>query len=288
MTSGKTSVDATQQYLHQIHHELRFARKRDRDDYLAQIAEHLRESREPHDSSDVETLSELQSRVGAPRDLAREFYAAERTRLNLVQRILLRVRRWWIAALVGAVVIGGVSAVRWAATYQPLSLHLAGGYQDTVIALSGKAPVKLSEGAFQPVTWKLTEGRYRVTIVFAATNTNGLAVSISPPPIVQGFPNPVSWRLQAIRTLTESPFLSARVDGHWYREIVFTTTYTCVPWSKGSPNAAGGETTYATQLPVEMSFMGFQRVVELPIQPFYLEFVGDCFKVTTPPTSVGG
>ena len=285
MTNEETRAGATQQYLQQLRYELRFARKGDREDYLAQIGEHLQEISDAHVSSSAESLASLKSRIGPPRELAKEFYAAERTRLTSAQRGRLWIRRWWIALLVAVVVVSSVAAIRWAATYQPLSLNLNGEYSDTVVALSGRAPVKLSEGTTQPVTWKLAVGRYRLSILFAATNMNSLAVSISPPQLVPGIANPVTWRLQALRSLRETPFRSTRVAGHFYREIVFSTTYTCVPWPKGSPNATSPDTSYVTQLPVSMSFLGFQRVVELPVQPFYLEFVGDCYKVITPPIS---
>ncbi len=285
MTNEETGAGATQRYLQQLRYELRYARKGDREDYLAQIGEHLQESQDVHDSPSTETLAGLKSRIGSPRELAKEFYAAEKTRLTSAQRGRLWIRRWWISLLLGVVVVASVSVIRWAATYQPLSLQLAGSYQDSVVALSGKAPLKLSEGTSQPVTWRLTVGHYRMSILFAATNTNELGVSISPPPYVSGIPNPATWRLQSIRSLKETPFHSASVSGHWYREVVFSTTYTCVPWPNGNPNATSHETTYITQLPVTMSFMVFQHVVELPVQPFYLEFVGDCFKEVTPPTS---
>ena len=270
MTNDETGAGATQQYLQQLKHELRFARKGDREDYLAQIGEHLQESYDPHGSPSTETLTSLKSRVGSPRELAKEFYAAEKIKLSSAQRGRLWLRRWWLAVLVGVIVVASASAIRWAATYQPLSLQLAGSYQDSVVAVSGKAPLKLSEGTSQPVTWKLTVGRYRISILFAATNTNGLGVSISPPSYISGIPNPAFWRLQSVRSLEETPFHSASVRGHWYREVVFSTTYTCVPWPTGDPNATSHETTYVTQLPVTTSFMGFQHVVELPVQPFYL------------------
>lgn len=277
MTTTTSRPEAVGQYLEQLRHALRFARKGDREDYLAQITDHLDERLVDIGADDSEALSTLLLRMGAPFDLASEFYSAERAKFSVPRRITHWLRRWWIGIALVAVITSGLSLEAWASHYQPLSLNLSGGYLDSVVALSGQAPVKLSEGTSAPFTWKLTDGRYRVSILFAADNGNSLAVTISPPQIVPGVPNPVSWHLESNRSTKQSPFVSARVAGHWYREIVFTTTYNCTPWSKGNPNATGHETTYVTTLPVVMSFWGNQHTLELPVQPFYLEFVGDCF-----------
>lgn len=277
MTKQELHPDAAERYLTQLRYELRHARRNDRDDYVAQIADHISESRSLIDPADTGELDQLLGRLGSPSILAKEFYVTERSKLNVVWRVLGWLRRWWIAIAVVAVIAIAVCFEVWASTYQPLSLNMNGGYRDTVVAMSGKPPVKLSEGAFQPVTWKLTEGRYRVSILFAAENTNSLPVTISPPQFVQGFPNSVLWQLESNTSTQKWPFVSARVPGHGYREIVVTTTYTCTPWPKGDPNAAGDQTTYINNFPIVMSFWGHQHTLRLAIQPFYLEFAGNCF-----------
>ena len=136
----------------------------------------------------------------------------------------------------------------WAATYQPLGLNMNGAYFDNVVALSGKPPVKLSEGPIAPITWKLTDG-------WGLLDT---------------------WHLQSASSSVQTPFHSVQVKRHWYQEIVFSKTMTCTPWPKGNPNAGGGETSYVTNLPIVMSFWGHQHTLELAVQPFYLQFAGDC------------
>ena len=184
MTVRTSMPDAAEQFLERLRHELRHARKTDRNDYIAQIADHIRESRADVAHEDPDALEALLARIGNPSDLAKEFYAAERVKLNGAQRVLVWFRRWWIGLVVATFVAAAVSLIVWANTYQPLSLQSSGSYGDGVIALSGRAPQKLTEGNFQPVTWKLTEGHYRVTILFPVDNLNSLAVNISPPPIV--------------------------------------------------------------------------------------------------------
>jgi HAAS len=277
MTKQELHRDAAERYLAQLRYELRHARRGDREDYLAQIAEHINESRSLFDPVDTKALDELLGRLGSPSSLAKGFYVTERSKLNVVWRMLQWLRRWWIVVSTVTVVAIVVTFEVWLSTYQPLSLNLNGEYQDSVVALSGTAPVKLSEGAVQPVTWKLTDGRYRVSILFAATNTNSLPVTISPPQFVPGFPNSVSWQLESNRSTRKWPFVSARVPGHWYREIVATTTYTCRPWPTGNPNAAGDQTMYINNFPIVTSFWGHQHSLRLAVQPFYLEFAGKCF-----------
>lgn len=277
MTQRTSEVDAGERYLNQLRYALRHARKSDRDDYVAQIADHIGESRSQFESADSGELDELLRRLGSPSALAEEFYASERAKLNTAQRALQTFRRRWIPISVAVVVAIVVIVEVWAATYQPISLRMSGGYSDNVEALSGRAPVKLSEDGPQPVTWQLTEGLYRVSILFSVQNDNSIAVSISPPPIVQGIPNQASWRLESTTTTKQSPFTSAPMSGHSYREILFTTTYHCTPWPQGSLNAKSPETTTVNFLPVVTSFLGHQHTLDVPVQPFYLEFLGNCF-----------
>jgi hypothetical protein len=279
MTVQTSNPDAAERFLERLRHELRHARKTDRDDYIAQIADHIRESRADIDNDSPDAIDALLARIGQPSVLAREFYAAERVKLNGSQRALVWVRRWWVGLVFAAIVAAAVSLMVWANAYQPLSLQSSGSYGDGVIALSGKAPQKLTEGGgnFQPVTWKLTEGHYRVSILFPVDNLNSLAVNIFPPQIVQGLPLRQSWHLESNVSQKQWPFTSARVGGHTYRQIVFSISYTCTAWPKGDPNASSHSTEYLTNLPIVMSFAGFQHTLEVSIQPFYIEFVGDCF-----------
>jgi hypothetical protein len=136
--------------------------------------------------------------------------------------------------------------------------------------------VKLTEGDVAPVTWKLTHGRYRVSILFDATNVNSLPVNVSTPQLVPGWPHPVTWHLENNGTGDLTPFRSTEVKGDDFQEVLFSETYVCSPWPKGSPNA-GGESTFVTSLPIVESFWGFQHTVQLAVQPFYLEFAGNCF-----------
>lgn len=277
MTVQTSNPDAAELFLERLRHELRHARKTDRNDYIAQIADHIRESRAVFANDDPDALDALLARIGQPSVLAQEFYAAERVKLNRAQRALIWVRRWWIGLVVAAIFATAISLLVWANTYQPLSLQSSGSFGDGVTALSGTAPQQLTEGNSQPVTWKLTEGHYRVSILFPVDNLNSLTVNISPPQIVQGFPLRQNWHLQSNISEKRWPFTSARVGGHTYREIVFSTSYTCTVWPKGDPNASSHSTEYLTNLPIVMSFAGFQHTLEVSIQPFYLEFAGNCF-----------
>jgi hypothetical protein len=65
--------------------------------------------------------------------------------------------------------------------------------------------------------------------------------------------------------------------GHQFQEILFSETYVCTPWPKDKPNANATSSTLISNLPVVESFWGFEHTVELAVQPFYLEFAGDCF-----------
>jgi hypothetical protein len=277
MTVQTSNPDAAERFLERLRHELRHARRTDRNDYIAQIADHIRESRADVATDDPDALDALLARIGEPSVLAQGFYAAERVKLNGAQRALVSVRRQWIGLVIVVILAAVVSLLVWADTFQPLSLQSSGSYGDGVIALSGNAPQRLSEGNFQPVTWKLTLGHYKLSILFPVDNLNSLAVNISPPQIVQGFPLQQSWHLQSNISQKQWPFTSARVYGHTYREIVFSTFYTCKAWPKGDPNASSHSTGYLTTLPIVMSFWGFQHTLEVSIQPFYLEFAGDCF-----------
>ncbi|HUZ40152.1 MAG TPA: hypothetical protein VMU68_02005 [Acidimicrobiales bacterium] len=269
--------DKAERFIEQLRRNLRHARRTDRDDYIAQIADHIRESRADDEADDPGALDALLNRIGEPSVLANAFYAAERVKLNEAQRVLLWVRRWWIGLVLVAVLATVTSFLAWASTYQPLSLRSSGEYSDTVVALSGKAPIKLTQGNFQPAAWKLTEGHYRLSILFPVDNLNSLAVNISPPQIVQGFPLPESWHLESIHSAKQGPFKSAHVEGKTYREIVFSTSYVCRAWPTGNPNASSFSTQSITDIPIVMSFWGFQHTLEVRIQPFTLEFAGDCF-----------
>lgn len=276
MKTQSPDPDAAERFLEQLRYELRHARRADRDDYIAQIADHIRESRDLLSPDDSAALDDLLSRIGRPSSLAQEFYAVERRKLSGMQRVLQWMRRWWVVVAVAAIVAAVVFVVTWASTYQPLSLQMNGGYLDKVIVLSGRTPVKVSGNPYEPVTWKLIDGRYRVSITYAATNDNSLGVTITPPDFANGWPLPQTWHLESNATTKQTVFTSARVEGHGYREIVFSTTFTCRPWPKGNPNSLTGATRYVTNLPLVMSFWGFQHTLDLAIQPFYLEFVGDC------------
>jgi hypothetical protein len=216
--------------------------------------------------------------MGTPFDLAKEFYAAERAKFNVAQRSLRWLRRWWSALVAVGVIASVASGVAWTSTYQPLSLNINGSYVDNVTTLSGRPAVKLSEGPVQPITWKLTEGRYRVSILFTASNMGSQSVTISPPQLLSGWGLVSKWQLESDRTSALTAFHSVVVPGDGYQLIVFSHVFSCTSWPKGNPNAAaGGDTAYVTELPVEMSFWGNVHTVQLAIQPFYLQFVGDCF-----------
>lgn len=276
MKTQRPDLDAAERFLERLRYELRHARKTDKDDYIAQIADHIRESRTLFGPDDSKALDDLLGRIGQPSALAKEFYSAERTKLSAGQRVLLWVRRWWVGIVALVVVAAAVSVMVWASTYQPLSLQMNGSYRDTVIALSGRAPVEVIGNPYEPVTWKLSDGHYRVSVTYAATDTNSLGVTITPPQFANGWPLPQAWHLESDRSTKQSPFTSARVKGDWYREIVFSTTFTCRPWPKGNPNSHADQTNYVTNLPVVMQFWGFHHTLELAVKPFYLEFVGDC------------
>jgi hypothetical protein len=276
MTVRTPQSDAAERFLEQLRHHLRHARRGDRDDYIAQIAEHIRESLADVDDENPEALVALLSRIGDPSVLAEEFYAAERVKLNGAQRALIWARRWWIGLIIVAVLVAAVSFLVWASTYQPLSLQASGSYGNSVVALSGKAPMKLTQGPVQPAAWKLTEGHYRLSILFPVANLNSLAVNIYPPQIVQGFPLPESWHLQSTESTKQSPFRSALVKGQTYREIVFSTSYICKAWPTGNPNAKSFSTETITTIPIVTSFWGFQHTLMVNIQPLTLEFAGDC------------
>ena len=277
MTVRTPHPDAAERFIEQLRRKLRHARRTDRDDYIAQIADHIRESRADDEADDPGALDALLIRIGDPSVLANAFYAAERVKLNEAQRVLLWVRRWWIGLVLAAVLVAGVSFLVWASTYQPLSLRSSGEYSDSVVALSGKAPMKLTQGNLQPAAWKLTEGHYRLSILFPVDNLNSLAVNISPPQIVQGFPLPESWHLESNDSEKQGPFKSVLVKGQTYREIVFSTSYVCKAWPTGNPNASSFSSQTITNIPIVMSFWGFQHTLEVSIQPFTLEIAGDCF-----------
>jgi hypothetical protein len=273
MSAEVTSSNVVDQYLKRLRHALRHARSEDREDYLDQISEHLNETRAVGDS-----LDELIRRVGSPEALAREFYAAERAKLSRLRRFSRWLRRWWVAVLGIVVLLAIVPLDLWASSYQPLSTYMNGSYSDKVVSFSGAPAEKLVGGFSAPITWKLTDGHYRLSILYDATNVNSLSVEITPPELVGGFPNPVTWHLENPRTGKLSPFVSAQVKGGQFQEILVSETIVCTPWPKGNSNAASTSSTYITNLPIVETFWGFQHTVQLAVQPFYLEFAGDCFK----------
>ena len=275
-TTVTSGPDAAERYVELLRYELRHARKSDREDYVVQISDHLSESRALVNPDDPKALSDLLGRVGSPQALAKEFYAAERATFSVPQRVVHWTRRWWIGIVLVLAFASIVTFEVWAATYQPLGLNMNGAYFDNVVALSGKPPVKLSEGPIAPITWKLTDGRYRLSILFDAENTGSHTVTISPPEFVPGWGLLDTWHLQSASSSVQTPFHSVQVKGHWYQEIVFSKIVTCTPWPKGNPNAGGGETSYVANLPIVMSFWGHQHTLELAVQPFYLQFAGDC------------
>ena len=61
------------------------------------------------------------------------------------------------------------------------------------------------------------------------------------------------------------------------QRLLLSDTYVCKSWPKGNPNANVTSSVSITNLPIVESFLGFQHTVELAVQPFYLEFAGDCF-----------
>jgi hypothetical protein len=272
MSAEVTSSDVVEQYLKRLRRALRYARSEDREDYLGQISEHLNESR-----VDDVSLDELIRRLGSPEELAQEFYAAERAKLSELGRFSRWLRQWWVLLIILIVLLAFVPVYWWASSYQPLSTYMDGSYLDKVVASSGAPPVKLTGGFAAPVTWKLTHGRYRLSILFDASNMNSLPVRIAPPELVNGFPNPVTWHLENSQTQALSSFVGVQVKGHGYQEIVFSETYVCTPWTQGSPNAPVTQSTFITDLPIVESFWGFEHTVDLAVEPFYLEFAGNCF-----------
>jgi hypothetical protein len=271
MSAEVTSSHVVEQYLKRLRHALRHASSEDRQDYLDQISEHLNETRFGEDS-----LDELILRVGSPEALAREFYAAERVKLSQLRRFSRWFRRWWVGVIGLVVVIAVVPLDLWASSYQPLSQYMNGGYADKVVSFSGVPAQKLVGGFSAPITWKMTNGRYRLSVLYDAMNTNSLSVEISPPEFVGGFPNPLTWHLENSRTGALSPFISAQVKAGQVQEILLSETIVCIPWPKGSKNAAVDSSTYITTLPIVESFWGFHHTVELAVRPFYLEFAGNC------------
>jgi hypothetical protein len=274
MSVDVTHPDAIEQYLQRLRDALKHARTQDRGDYVEQISEHLNETRVAEDS-----LDSLIRRVGSPESLAREFYVAERAQLSKPARLGRWLRRWWILLIGVTVLLVFIPADLWASSYQPLTTHQDGEYNDKVVAISGTPPKKLVGGFTAPITWELTNGRYRVSILFDASNMNSLTVGIAPPGITNGFPNPVSWHLENSKG-TPTPFVSAQVKGDRYQEILFSETYVCKSWPKGSQNAGTASSTFIPSLPVVESYLGFHHTVELAIEPFYLEFAGNCFNLT--------
>jgi hypothetical protein len=274
MSVDVTHPDAIEQYLQRLRHALKRARTQDRDDYVDQISEHLNETRVAEDSLDT-----LIRRVGSPETLAREFYVAERAKLGTPARLRRWLRRWWVGLLSLIVILVLIPGDLWANSFQPLSTQLNGEYNDKVVTINGSPPKKLVGGFSAPITWELTNGRYRVTILFDASNMNSLTVDVSPPGITNGFPNPVKWYLESSKGAL-TPFVSADVKGGQYQEILFSETYVCSRWPKGNPNSNSTSSTFITNLPIVESYLGFQHTVELAIQPFYLEFAGNCFNLT--------
>jgi hypothetical protein len=273
MSAEITSSDAVEQYLRRLRHALRHARSDDREDYVSQIGEHLSETRIIGDS-----LDELIRRMGSPETLAQEFHIAERVKLSTLRRFARWFHNWWVLVTVLIVLLAAIPVYSWASRYQPLSTYMEGGYRDRVVSFNGAPAKKLVGGSLAPITWKLNHGHYRLSILFDASNMNSLSVEISPlSGLVPGFPSPVTWHLENSSTGALSPFVSAQVKGDQDQEIVFSETYVCKPWPKGSPNATGASTVFITTLPVVESFWGFRHTVQLAVQPFYLEFAGDCF-----------
>jgi hypothetical protein len=272
MSAEVTSANVADQYLKRLRHALRHARGEDREDYLCQISEHLSESQGVESS-----LDELIRRVGAPEVLAQEFYMAERAKLSRAARFSRWLRHWWVAVIGLIVLLAVIPIYWWASSYQPLSTRMNGSYLDRVVSTGGAPPVKLVGGFSAPVTWKLTHGRYRLSILFDASNDNSLAVGIAPVEWLNGFPNPVAWHLENSDSDALTRFERAQVRGDRYQEILFTETYDCTPWPKGSQNANATQSTLISNLPIVESFWGFQHTVELAVQPFYLEFAGNCF-----------
>jgi hypothetical protein len=272
MSAEVTSSDAVEQYLKRLRHALRHARGEDREDYLGQIGEHLGETRVVGDS-----LDDLIRRVGSPEVLARDFYVAERVKLGTLRRVTRWFHRWWVLVTVLIVLLAAIPVYSWASQYQPLSTYMGGGYRDLVVTIDGAPATKLVGGSLAPITWKLNHGHYRLSVLFDASNMNSLSVEISPPSGVPGFPNPVTWHLENSSTGALSPFVRTQVKSGEDQEIVFSETYVCKAWPQGSPNATGASTAFITTLPVVESFWGFHHTVQLAVQPFYLEFAGNCF-----------
>jgi hypothetical protein len=276
MSAEVTNSSVVDQYLKRLSHALRRARSGDREDYLDQISEHLNETRVPGDS-----LDDLIRRVGSPEALAEEFYATERAKLSKPSRLWLWLRHWWVVVIGLAALIAFAVIYTWAGQYQPLSLYMNGGYRDKIVSFNGAPAKKLVGGFSAPVTWELTHGHYRISILFDASNMNSLSVNISPPEIVNGFPNPGTWHLENSQTGSLTPFVSAQVGGGQYQEVVYSTTYVCTPWPKNSSNVHATSSSLITTLPIVESFFGFQHTVALAVQPFYLEFAGNCFGVNS-------
>jgi len=143
--------------------------------------------------------------VGSPQALAKECYAAERATFSVPRRVVHWTRRWWIGIVLVLAIASIVTCEVWAATYQPLGLNMNGAYFDNVV---------------------VTDGRYRLSILFDAENTGSHAVTISPPEFVPGWGLLDTWHLQSASSSVQTPFHSVQVKGHWYQEIVFSKTVT--------------------------------------------------------------
>jgi len=288
-TQSSTDILATpvvQRYLSALRRALRHGGRAVRDEYVAQIVEHVRDQAALLDASDETQLRKVLLQLGSPSDLANEVLATEWQSLTPEQRFARRCRRWALPFVVTLVMLGGVGAVLWTSHYQPVLVDAtSGSFGTSVVALRGQAVV-VHNGASptQTTTYSVGAGRYRVAVTFTVSDVNGLPVTVTPTsssfpgginPAIDPFRGSYRWQVENGMTLGRRSFQSLRLNGHSWLQLVMTQTFTCTrssarPWP-------GGGTYYELQsLPLNVTFHGFEHYVRVPIAPFWIETRANC------------
>jgi hypothetical protein len=277
VTITQTSDQIVEQYVGDLYHALRFSGNRTRNRFLNEIKEHIAEGRTTIDPNDDDALRNLLQRIGDPDTLAVELMESQRiAERNPLKRTIERhgLRRLIATVLVVLVVASITVGLFVAAHYQPIYLTDEGELSE-VFAANGTEARVIPDNAPTflnvPRVYAEPSGKFIVKILFYVYNGGSYPISITnvqnfplgypPPHLVVRFDNRGN-------TIGGPRFHRFSLGAHQQQLLMETFSQAC--------QADKGESVGETYVPVTYSFFGFQRTVNVSIQPFYIEMRSHC------------
>jgi hypothetical protein len=273
----ETTHNVVDSYLLELRETLQPDRSASRQEFFENIAEHIALARSELDPHDETALREALTRLGDPRELATNFLDDEE--LDAVDTVAINSKwgRRVPPCVLALVLVFTASGALWWRHYQTLA---APGIVAPSLVLTASGAHAATDpndalGFGNNPTWQEPAGHYSIDVVVGLWNDGSFPISID------HISAPIGHLPGAGRTrISLSPdfYFGGGPAFHPFTLGAGTTIYYSIRMPESCIAERGGTSSIisASAVEVETSFLGYHRIISMPISPVVLQLRTNC------------